>query len=85
MISAVVSFFLSPLGRWVAGALLIAALLGGIYTKGYSDGKQNVQSKWDAAVQAAIQRGTNARTEAERDIEPQPSPGSLSDDKFNRD
>lgn len=65
---AILSLILSPVGRWVAGALVVMALLGGIYGKGYSDGKAVVQAKWDAAVLAAIERGKNARTDAEREV-----------------
>ena len=84
-ITTIFSFFLSPLGRWVGGGVIVAAFIGGIYIKGYVDGKQNVQAKWDAAIQAAIERGENARDEAERTVPAKPEPGGLRHDRFNRD
>ena len=78
------AFILSPIGRIVAGGVVILAMLGGIYVKGYSDGKQNVQAKWDRAVQATIDRGEEIRREAERDIAPA-VPDELQHDPNNRD
>lgn len=63
-----ITFFLSPVGRWVAGIVVVLALLGGIYLKGRSDGYASCQSKWDAAEQAALKRGSDARLSAERDV-----------------
>lgn len=80
---SIIAFFLSPLGRWIGGALLVVAIAGGIYGKGYFDGKANVQARWDAAVQAAIERGANARVDAERDVGAEPD--GVRDDKFDRD
>jgi len=80
--TAIIAFFFSPLGRWIGGALIIVALIGGIYMKGHSDGSSRVQAKWDAAVQAAIEKGNAARTDAERAISADPD--GVRDD-FNRD
>lgn len=63
-----ITFFLSPVGRWVAGALVVLALLGGIYLKGRSDGYSSCKTKWEAAEQAALKRGSDARISAERDV-----------------
>lgn len=79
-----IAFLLSPVGRVLAYAAVILAALGGIYVKGYSDGKSNVQAKWDRAVQATIEKGNTARQDAERDIAAEPD-GSVSDDPYNRD
>jgi hypothetical protein len=84
-LSAVFAFLFSPLGRWLVGGLAIVAVVGGIYLKGVSDGKAIVQAKWDAAVQAAIERGNKARSDAEHSTDREPDPQRLRDDKFNRD
>ena len=76
------AFFLSPLGRWLGGAAIVLAVVAGIYMKGHSDGSDRVQRKWDAAVQAAIDKGSKARTDAERDVGAQPD--GVRDD-LNRD
>lgn len=78
-----IAFLFSPLGRYVGGALAILAVAGGIYLKGHSDGKTNIQAKWDAAVQAAISKGSAARTDAELAVERDPDGGVR--DSLNRD
>ena len=75
-----IALLFSPLGKIIAVAVAVAAILGGVYLKGRSDGASSVQAKWDAAVQAAIERGEGARRDAERDVE-----RGVPDDKFNRD
>lgn len=70
--TAIFAFFLSPIGRYIAIGAVILAALGGIYMKGHSDGADNVQRKWDAAVQAAIEKGRKARDDAERDVTADP-------------
>ena len=66
------AFFLSPIGRWLGGAAIVLAVVAGIYMKGHSDGSASVQRKWDAAVQAAIERGEKARSDAERGVAADP-------------
>lgn len=82
---SVLSFFFSPIGRYVAIGIVILAALGGIYAKGRSDGASAVQSKWDAAVQAATERGADARREAERTIDGNGNAVRVPNDKFDRD
>jgi len=74
-----IAFLFSPLARYAAIALTVIGALTFIYAKGYSHGSAHVQRNWDAAVARAIERGTDARAEAEREIEPvvdQPAPAS---------
>lgn len=80
----VLALIISPVGRVVAGCLVIIAALGGLYVKGYQDGKEHVQAKWDRAVTAAIEQGETARRDAERDIAPA-APSELCHDRNNRD
>lgn len=82
---AVLTFLNSTLGRWLVGAGVALLLVGAIYAKGRSDGKAHVQAKWDAAVEAAIQRGAKARSDAERSVDSNGNPVGMSDDQFNRD
>lgn len=78
----ILAFFLSPIGRWVAIGAIALAALGANDLYFYKKGENHVQEKWDAAVQAAIDKGNAARTDAERAITADPD--GLRDD-FNRD
>ena len=79
-----IAFFLSPIGRYLVIGLVVLAAFGGVYLKGDSNGAARVQGRWDAAVQAAIERGEKARTDAESAVDGEPA-GGVRDDKFNRD
>jgi hypothetical protein len=78
---AIVSFFTSPVGRFVGYGLAIIAVVGGIWLHGEHHGAKRIQAKWDQAVEASIERGEAARRDAERDT---PADG-MSNDRFNRD
>lgn len=80
-----IAFLLSPLGRWLGGALLVGAAVLGIYMKGHSDGKAVVQAEWDAAVDRAAKRGEQARTDAERSVGDKPDADGMRNDPYNRD
>lgn len=67
-ILSLVSFFTSPLGRWIGAGAIVAVLLGGTYIKGDLHGAARVQAKWDSAIAADVQRGNDARAAAEREI-----------------
>ena len=69
-----------------SAAIVVAVVAGTstlIYGKGYLNGAEETQSRWDAAKTAAVKRGEDARSDAERDIARNPAPGVR--DKFNRD
>ena len=78
-LGTIISFFFSPLGKYLAIALVIFAAFSGTYVKGRFDGGAKVQAKWDRAVQAAIVRGERARSAAESNAD------RLPDDLLNRD
>jgi hypothetical protein len=78
------AFFLSPIGRWLALGAVVAALWAGNSLYFYKKGETNVQTKWDAATQAAIDRGTKAHDDAVRDVGNESVDG-LRHDKFDRD
>lgn len=61
--SLIISFFLSPIGRWVAGATAIILIIGGIYVKGRHDGKLSYQAKIQREIAAAIQTGDQGRAD----------------------
>lgn len=81
--ASIIAFIFSPIGRYIAVFLIVIAAIGGIYIKGHSDGSANVQAKWDSAVQAAINRGTEARSSAESSVDGE-SDDWMRNDKFNR-
>ena len=59
-----IAFLLSPVARWLAGALLVAAVLASIYAKGRIDGREGAIAKIEAANKAS---GSKADA-AERDV-----------------
>lgn len=61
--SLIISFFLSPIGRWVAGATAIILIIGGIYVKGRHDGKLSYQAKVQREIAQAIQTGDAGRAD----------------------
>lgn len=76
---AAVVVWLNP--RLLKPAIIAAALWAShfaIYTWGDSHGASRVQERWDAAREAAVERGRGARESAEREIPPaepeQPAP-----------
>jgi hypothetical protein len=82
--AAILAFFFSPFGRYVAIGAAVVALAGGIWLHGDHNGASRIQGRWDAAVQATIERGEKARTDAESSIERDPA-GGVSNDKYDRD
>lgn len=70
--TAILAFILSPIGRYVGIAAICLAALGANDLYFYNKGKAHVQAKWDAAVQAAIEKGRKARDDAERDVTADP-------------
>ncbi len=83
---AVFAFLNSTIGRVLVGAAVVLLLLGAVYAKGYANGKAVVQARWDAAKVAAVVRGANARTDAERSVDANGNPvGVPNNDEFDRD
>ncbi len=79
--TALLAFFLGPIGRYVliGGAILVA--LGGLYAKGRSDGKSAYQEKLKREISIAIDKGDSARTEALKKFD---SNKEITDDGFAR-
>jgi hypothetical protein len=63
------TFFLSPLGRYVAIALAALAIVGGAYTKGRLDGRASYKAKIERQIKDAVEKGTDARDRALRDLD----------------
>jgi hypothetical protein len=59
-----IAALLSPLGRWVGGALFALAFLAGTYALGNRHGTQRNEAKWQAASAAEITRQANVRAKA---------------------
>jgi hypothetical protein len=66
--TAIIAFFLSPIGRWVGIAGVSALLLGGTYTKGYFDGRAAYKAKIERQIKDAIDKGNAGRERALRDL-----------------
>jgi hypothetical protein len=64
-----IAALLSPVGRWIAGGLVIIAALGGLYTKGRLDGRASYKSKVERQINDAIAKGDKGRADALRDLD----------------
>lgn len=58
------SLLLSPIARWLGGALLIVAIAASIYGKGRHDGRTGAEAKIEAANAKALSKADAA----ERDV-----------------
>lgn len=63
----------------IAGAAIAALIFAYVHVKGL--GYDQCKADWLKAEQAAIERGLDARRDAERDVDS----GGVSDDRNNRD
>ncbi len=79
---AFLTFFLSPVGRYVAAGLVASLVFGGVYLKGRSDGKAAYQAKLEREIGKAITKGDKARTDALRKFDENKE---IEDDGFARD
>ncbi|WP_336801579.1 DUF2514 family protein [Kaistia sp. MMO-174] len=59
-----IAALLSPIGRWVGGALFVLAFLAGFYAYGYRHGRQASDQKWQAAMAAEQTRQAAVRAKA---------------------
>jgi hypothetical protein len=64
IITAIISFLLSPVGRWVGIAGVSLALIGGTYTKGYFDGRAAYKTKIEKQIKDAVDQGNAGRRRA---------------------
>lgn len=91
---AVLSFFLSPIGRIVGVAVLALSLVGGIYAKGRHDDHLAYTIKLEKEAADAVERAKSAREAADKKfnshpitVGPKPHRWSLrhDPDRFSRD
>lgn len=61
-----IGVLLSPVGRWIGGAVALLAVIGGIYLKGASDERRNQKAKADAARIEHITDARELRNEIEK-------------------
>lgn len=59
-----IAALLSPLGRWIGGALFVLAFLAGTYALGNRHGTQRNEAKWQAAMTKEITRQAAVRAKA---------------------
>ncbi len=76
---AAVAYLFPPFRRLALEVAGVAFAAAAIYTKGNRDEAR----KWNEAEQAAIDKGNDARADAERDVAADPD--GVRNDKFNRD
>lgn len=73
---AILSFFISPIGRYIAIGVISLSVAGGAYIKGDLHGRAIVQAKWDAAVADSIKQGEEARKDAEQYVATETAPAT---------
>lgn len=78
----ILSFLLSPIGRYVGIAALALTFVSGVYVKGRFDGKAAYQAKLTREINKAIETGDRARTEALKKFD---AAKEIEDDGFARD
>lgn len=76
------AFFLGPIGRYVAGGIILLLALGGLYGKGRYDGRTAYKAKIEREIKNAVSKGDAARERALRDFDA--APDSVPDDGFRR-
>lgn len=62
--TAILAFFLGPVGRWLAIGAVVLTAFGATYVKGRGDGKKAYQAKLEREINTAIVKGDTARTDA---------------------
>lgn len=76
--TAILAFILSPIGRWVAGILVVTGLVAGVYAKGRLDGRSFYKAKIERQINDAVQQGDAGRANALKKLDE----GSTSDGWF---
>ena len=75
----ILTFLLSPIGRWIAGIGAVLLILGGVYVKITIDAKRRIEAQGTkeslTRTQDAVRAGDNVDTSPD---------GLRSDDKYRR-
>lgn len=64
-----IAFLLSPIGRYLAIGIAAVAIVGGVYTKGRLDGRASYKAKIERQIKDAVEKGTDARNNALRELD----------------
>ena len=75
--------FLGPVWTAIAGAGILATIVGGIWLNGDLHGRHAVKAQWDAAIAKALADEDKARKDAEKEITDNPK--EMERDPNNRD
>jgi hypothetical protein len=67
--TAILGFFLSPIGRYALGAIGLVGIIGGIYVKGHHDGRVSFKAKVDREIEQSIQKGNDGRADALKQLD----------------
>jgi hypothetical protein len=69
VLMAFLSFFLSPVGRWIGAGLAVLLVVGSAYTKGRVDGRASYKAKIERQIKDAVETGNNGRADALRQLD----------------
>ena len=78
---ALLKWFIGPIGKYFTIALIVTAVLGTAWTKGYLF----EHKRWVRAEEKAIEKGNQAHDDAERSVATRKPDNWLRHDRFNRD
>lgn len=81
--TALWSFIIGPIGRYVAIAAIVAAAFGATYVKGRMDGRAAYKAKIEREIDRAVKDGNAARARELRRFDALPD-DSVPDDGFRR-
>lgn len=76
--TAILAAIVSPIGRWIAGAVVVIGILAGIYAKGRIDGRSSYKAKIERQINDAVQQGDTGRADALKKLDE----GTVSDGWF---
>lgn len=76
--------FITDLRKWAIGVAVVAFTLTGAIAYGYKNGIDEKQRQWDSALAVEVDRGEQARTDAESTVRNE-SPDGVRNDPRNRD
>lgn len=74
--SAILAFFLGPIGKWIGIAGVGVLLIFGSYAKGRWDGSAAHKAKIERQINDAIQKGEQGRVDALRKLDAEQLPDS---------
>lgn len=64
--TAIIAFFLGPIGRWVGIGVIALMAIGGVYEKGRFDQRSYDKAKLQREISDAIEKGNDGAADALR-------------------